>query len=91
MFEFNGISIVFGPVTGGWLLQHFHWGVVFLINMPFLVIALTAGYLLIPESRDPEASPLDPVGALLSISGLTALLYGIIEVPAHGWTHGSTI
>jgi EmrB/QacA subfamily drug resistance transporter len=86
-----GISIVLGPVTGGWLLQHFWWGSVFLINAPIIVAALAAGYFLIPESRDPEGSPLDPIGAALSIAGLTALLYGIIEAPAHGWTAGTTL
>jgi EmrB/QacA subfamily drug resistance transporter len=86
-----GISIILGPVTGGWLLQHFWWGSVFLINVPVIVIALVAGYFLIPESRDESAPKLDPAGALLSIGGLTALLYGIIEAPGHGWTATSTL
>lgn len=81
-----GLAIVLGPVTGGWLLQHFWWGSVFLINVPLVVAVLAAGILLIPESRDPDASPLDPVGAFMSIAGLTALLYAIIEAPTHGWT-----
>jgi EmrB/QacA subfamily drug resistance transporter len=75
-----------GPVTGGFLLTHFYWGSVFFVNVPIVIGALIAGWFLIPESRDPTAAKLDPVGALLSIAGLAALLYGIIEGPAHGWT-----
>jgi EmrB/QacA subfamily drug resistance transporter len=81
-----GLGIVLGPLAGGWLLKYFSWGSVFLVNLPIIAVALVAGAFLLPESRDPEATPLDPVGALLSIGGLVALLYGIIEVPTHGWT-----
>ena len=81
-----GGGAAIGPVTGGWLLQHFYWGSVFSINLPLVVIALVAGRLLVPTSRDPRRTPLDLVGAGLSIVGLTALLYGIIEAPDYGWT-----
>jgi Na+/melibiose symporter-like transporter len=45
---------------------------------------------LFPRSKDPNATPLDPVGAGLSIAGLTALVYGIIEAPSNGWTSAHT-
>jgi len=80
-----GIAVPVGPVIGGWLLEHFWWGSVFLVNVPIIAIALIAGFFLIPESKDPEHSSLDPLGAVLSISGLGALLYGIIEAPNYGW------
>ena len=80
-----GIAIPIGPVIGGWLLEHFWWGSVFLVNVPIIAIALIAGFFLIPESKDPEHSSLDPLGAVLSISGLGVLLYGIIEAPNFGW------
>ncbi len=86
-----GAGIVAGPVVGGWLLEHFWWGSVFLINVPIIAIALIVGGFLVPESKDPAATPLDPVGALLSIGGLTALVYGIIEAPDNGWTHAITL
>jgi EmrB/QacA subfamily drug resistance transporter len=86
-----GLGIIAGPVVGGWLLEHFWWGSVFLVNVPIVTIALVAGLPLVPESKDPGATPLDPVGALLSIGGLTALVYGIIEAPDSGWTAGSTL
>ncbi|MDI3342068.1 MAG: MFS transporter [Sphaerobacter sp.] len=87
----NGLSIPMGPVLGGWLLEHYWWGSVFLINIPVVVIAVIAAAILVPESRDAKALPLDPVGAVLSIAGLAALLYAIIEAPAAGWTSGRTI
>lgn len=85
------IGIPLGPVLGGWLLEHFWWGSIFLVNVPIIVVAALAAYFLVPESRDPDASPLDIPGALLSIGGLATLLYGIIEAPSHGWASLSTI
>ena len=83
-----GLGIVAGPVVGGWLLEHFWWGSVFLVNLPIVTAALIGGFVLVPESKDPDATPLDPVGAGLSIAGLGALVYGIIEAPDRGWTDG---
>jgi EmrB/QacA subfamily drug resistance transporter len=81
-----GLGAALGPLTGGFLLQHFYWGSVFLVNLPIVVFGLITGYLLIPTSKDPSAPKLDPVGAVLSIVGLTGLLYAIIEAPTAGWT-----
>ncbi len=52
-----------GPVLGGFLLGHFWWGSVFLINVPVVIVALVAGRYLLPMSRDPAAPRLDPMGA----------------------------
>jgi EmrB/QacA subfamily drug resistance transporter len=81
----SGLGIIGGPVLGGWLLEHFWWGSVFLVNVPIVILAVVAGRFLVPESKDPSATPLDPVGAGLSIAGLSALVYAIIEAPANGW------
>ena len=81
-----GLGIIIGPALGGWLLENFWWGSIFLINVFVVVAALIAGWFLVPESKDPDATPLDPLGAVLSIVGLVALVYGIIEAPAKGWT-----
>ena len=81
-----GGGAAIGPVASGFLLEHFWWGSVFLVNVPVIILALVAGRILIPTSRDPEQPPLDIPGALLSIVGLSALVYGIIEGPQHGWT-----
>jgi MFS transporter, DHA2 family, integral membrane protein len=86
-----GAGAAIGPITSGWLLEHFWWGSVFLVNLPVVAIALAAGRRLVPDSRDPARSPLDPVGAVLSMAGLGALLYAIIEAPNHGWTGSTTL
>ncbi len=83
-----GLGIVIGPALGGWLLENFWWGSVFLINVFIAAAAITLGFFLVPESKDPKATPLDPVGAVLSIAGLVALVYAIIEAPGRGWTDG---
>lgn len=87
----SGLGVIIGPMSGGWLLAHFAWGAVFLVNVPVIVVALVAGYILIPESRDPAAPSLDPLGALLSITGLVALVWAIIEAPGRGWTSGAIL
>jgi EmrB/QacA subfamily drug resistance transporter len=81
-----GFGIVLGPVIGGWLLGHFWWGSVFLVNVPVVAVAIIAGWPLVPDSRDPDATPLDPIGAALSIGALVSLVYAIIEAPRDGWT-----
>ena len=85
---FAGVGVAMGGVVSGALLEQFWWGSVFLINVVVVVVALVAGFFLIPRSREKIHAPLDPLGAVLSIAGLSALVYGIIEAPDHGW--GST-
>jgi EmrB/QacA subfamily drug resistance transporter len=80
------LGLGLGPLVGGWLLQRFYWGSVFLVNVPVVIGALVAGRLTIPESRDAGAARLDPLGAVLSVAGLGALLFGVTEGPARGWT-----
>lgn len=86
-----GVGVALGPVVGGWLLEHFWWGSVFLINLPLVALALVAGRLLLPESRERSTAPLDVVGAGLSITGVGALLWAIIEAPQKGWTDPLTL
>jgi len=86
-----GLGIALGPVTGGWLLEHYWWGSIFLVNVPIAALTLLAGAVLVPESRDPAAGRPDPVGVLLSIGGLLALVYGVIEAPTQGWTGPVTL
>jgi EmrB/QacA subfamily drug resistance transporter len=81
----------FGPLISGWLLGHFWYGSVFLINVPVIIVALVAGRFLVPRSRDPQEAPLDPIGALLSIIGIVSLVYGLIEAPNNGWLSASTM
>src|SRR3954447_405656 len=82
----SGLGIALGPIAGGLLMRSFSWSSVFWINVPLLVAALLGALHLIPDSRNPEATKLDPVGALLSIAAIGSLVYAIITAPAHGWT-----
>lgn len=75
-----------GPLVGGWLLQRFQWEAVFYINLPVVAMALIGGYFFIQNSKDEHPRKVDLVGSLLSIAGLFALVYGIIEAGQTGWT-----
>ncbi|MDQ3656549.1 MAG: MFS transporter, partial [Chloroflexota bacterium] len=85
------IGIGLGPLVAGLLLEWFWWGSVFLINVPIVTVALTAGWWLVPESRDPDHASLDLSGALLSVSAISLLAYAIIEAPNHGWGDALTL
>jgi EmrB/QacA subfamily drug resistance transporter len=85
-----GMAVAIGPVTGGWLIEHFWWGSVFLINLPVVAVALVLGQAFVPTSKDPSAPKVDLPGALLSIGGVTALVYAIIEGP-HGWMEAKVV
>src|SRR2546423_2100574 len=87
----TGAAGAIGPVASGWLLGHFWYGSVFLVNVPILLTALVAGWFLVPKSRDPEQGELDPIGAVLSIVGIVAVVYGLIEAPQVGWRSPSTL
>jgi EmrB/QacA subfamily drug resistance transporter len=80
-----GIGVAIGPITGGFLLENFWWGSIFLVNLPVAVAGVTLVYLLIPETRDPNPARLDVLGVLLSVLGLVALVYGIIDGGEHGF------
>jgi EmrB/QacA subfamily drug resistance transporter len=86
-----GLGAALGPITGGFLIEHFYWGSIFLVNIPIVIFGVLAGLFVIPTSRDPRSPKLDIVGAALSIAGLAALLYGIIEAPVKGWTSPETL
>ena len=72
-----GVATALGPISGGFLIEHFYWGSIFLVNVPIVSFALIAGVFLIPTSKDPSKPALDPIGALLSIVGLVTLVYAL--------------
>jgi EmrB/QacA subfamily drug resistance transporter len=80
-----GVGVPLGPLVGGYLLRHFWWGSIFLVNVPVVVLAVAGVAALVPESRDPSARPVDLLGGLLSTIGLGLFVYGIIEAPSRGW------
>lgn len=87
----SGLAIALGPVVGGALLKHFWWGSIFLVNVPVAVIALGAGALLIPNSKDPDPGRFDRMGALFSVAGIGLLVWTIIEAPDYGWRSSTTL
>ncbi|MEL7209489.1 MAG: MFS transporter, partial [Actinomycetota bacterium] len=87
----GGLGTALGPVIGGVLLDSFWWGSVFVVNLPVAVAAFFGAAVLFPESTRPDADALDRTGALLSIIGLAALVFGLIEGPGRGWTDPSII
>ena len=90
----TAVGMPIGPLAGGWLLNHFWWGSIFVFNVPVVAIALVASLWLLPsdKERPPQATrpdgrplPFDGLGTALSAIGIIGLVYGTIEQPAHGW------
>ncbi|OIJ66692.1 MFS transporter [Streptomyces mangrovisoli] len=75
-----------GPVLGGFLLGHFWWGSVFLINLPVMAVLVLVGLKLLPESRNPDPGPWDLVSVALSLVGVIGVVYAVKEAAAHGLT-----
>ncbi|KUN08494.1 multidrug MFS transporter [Streptomyces yokosukanensis] len=84
----SALGMPLGPLVGGFLLNHFWWGSVFLINIPMAAIGIAACVLLLPETRDPATPKVDIVSTVLTAAGLGALIYAIIEAPDRGWGDG---
>jgi EmrB/QacA subfamily drug resistance transporter len=80
------VSFPVGPLLGGWLLDNFWWGSVFLINVPVVALALVAVAFLMPESRSKQRPRLDLPGVVISAVGLAALTYGFIKAGQNGWS-----
>ncbi|WP_432134724.1 MULTISPECIES: MFS transporter [unclassified Streptomyces] len=81
----SALGLPLGPIIGGWLLNHFWWGSVFLVNVPMAALGIAACVLLLPETRDPSSPRVDALSAALGVSGLGALVYGFIDAPERGW------
>ncbi|WP_246257725.1 DHA2 family efflux MFS transporter permease subunit [Amycolatopsis anabasis] len=79
------VGIPLGPVLGGWLLDHYWWGSVFLINVPLVAIGILALALLLPATPGKRGPRFDLPGTLLSSTGLVALTYGLVEAGERGW------
>jgi EmrB/QacA subfamily drug resistance transporter len=80
------LGAVLGPLIGGYIVTHYPWEWIFLINLPVGVVAILATLVIVPESRDPLASgKLDWGGLVLSAGAIFALVFALIEGPKHGW------
>ncbi|MFD3501155.1 MFS transporter [Streptomyces sp. NPDC058676] len=75
-----------GPIVGGFLLEHFWWGSVFLINLPVMAVLVVVGVKLLPESRNPRPGPWDMSSVVLSLVGMIGLVYAVKEAATHGLT-----
>jgi EmrB/QacA subfamily drug resistance transporter len=80
------LGLPLGPLAAGWLLMRFAWGSIFLINAPVVALAMLGVWFLVPESRDQDAPPLDWIGAVLAVVGVSGVVYSIIQEPGNGWT-----
>ena len=87
----TGLGVAIGPSAGGVLLAHLSWSWIFLVNLPVVVVALVLGRRFVPASRAERPPALDMVGAALSVIGLGAVTYAVIEGPVNGWTSASTL
>ncbi|MFD5721581.1 MFS transporter [Streptomyces sp. NPDC127036] len=88
----TALGMPVGPVVGGWLLDHFWWGSVFLFNLPVAAVALVAGVWLLPrDARRSTTVPFDALGTALGGFGIIALVYGSILIPRDGWTGPSVV
>ena len=87
----NFMAFPLGPILGGWLLTHFWWGWVFLLNVPVAAIGFAAVVALVPESRAPMRPGIDWLGVLGSSGGLALLTYGLIEAGQHGWSDPTAV
>ena len=86
-----GIAVALGPVTGGWLLEHFWWGSVLMINVPVVAVAIVAIAVVVPNSRDTTIERFDPLGTFLSIAAIGTIVWAVIEGPVHGWTSPTSL
>ncbi len=82
-----GLGIAIGPVVGGLLLKLYSWHILFLINLPIIVIALIGGQRFLAESKDETAPKLDIPGVIFSSTGVFALVFAIIEAGVKGWSN----
>lgn len=87
----SATGLATGPVIGGLLIELFWWGAAFLVIVPVALVSVAATGLMVPPSRQPQESPLDFPGALLSVVGLGGIVFGVIEAPDRGWVNPTVV
>ncbi|HEX5969347.1 MAG TPA: DHA2 family efflux MFS transporter permease subunit [Intrasporangium sp.] len=75
---------IFGPILGGWLIDHYSWHWIFLINLPLGIAAIAYAWLALPKDRPEPSESFDVIGMLLMSPGLALFLYGISSIPGEG-------
>jgi EmrB/QacA subfamily drug resistance transporter len=86
-----GVGIALGPIAGGWLLERFWWGAIFVAMVPVAAVVAVLVAWRVPTSRDPSTPPVDWLGFALSTAGMGLIVYGVIQAPVWGWTAPATI
>lgn len=87
----TGMAVALGPVSGGWLLEHFWWGSILVATAAVALLTLALAVWSVPDSRDPSVPRLDVRGLVLSSGGLGLLVHAIIEAPERGWASTTTL
>jgi EmrB/QacA subfamily drug resistance transporter len=88
---FTTITTAFGPVLGGWLIEHASWHWIFFLNIPLAAFVLVISLRHVPESRSSDPERIDWLGASVATFGLAGLVYGFLESAILGWTHPRVI
>ncbi|MFI5493932.1 MFS transporter [Actinoplanes sp. NPDC051859] len=86
----SGLGVAVGPVVGGAVVEGLHWSWIFWLNVPVGVVAVLLATTVLRESRG-GAPRLDPLGLLLSATGMLSLVWGVVDGPDHGWTSGRVL
>jgi EmrB/QacA subfamily drug resistance transporter len=86
-----GVAIALGPIVGGWLLQSFSWGSIFIAMAPVAALAVAGVAVAVPVSRSPDAARPDVPGLVLSSATMALLVFTIIEASAYGWTSARSL
>ncbi len=87
----SGLGVAIGPLVGGWILRHFDWGAIFLVNVPIVAGIVAGASLSVDESTESGRGAIDVPGNILAIAGLLAFVWSVIEAPERGWTSVSVL
>jgi EmrB/QacA subfamily drug resistance transporter len=86
-----GVGVALGPIAGGWLLERFWWGSIFVFMALVAAVVVVGVAVGVPTSRDPATPPVDWLGLALSTAGMGLLVFGVIQAPDWGWGSAPTI
>ena len=86
-----GAGVAVGPICGGWLLERYWWGSIFVLMAVLAVVVMVGVVAAVPTSRDPATPPVDWLGLVLSAAGMGVLVFGVIEAPGWSWGSASTV
>jgi EmrB/QacA subfamily drug resistance transporter len=86
----TGVGVAVGPIIGGWLLERYWWGSIFLFMVPIAAVVAALVVWAVPSSKDPATPPIDWLGLVLSSAGMGTLVFSIIQAPTWGWGSAAT-